>query len=63
MSHTQGYKAPKLPCPKCGREIAVTYSDPEHYWWRRHKPCGTVRKSKIVYDMLKRDGFLKKGNV
>jgi hypothetical protein len=63
MSGTKGFKAPKLSCPKCGQEIAVTHSDPEQYWWRSHKPCGTVKKSKIVYDMLKRDGFLKKGNV
>lgn len=47
----RGYRFFTGPCTQCGRECALSFTDPGYIWFRRHKPCGAFKVPRGPYEM------------
>ncbi len=50
MPGKRGYKFFSGPCDKCGKEVALSFTDPGHIWFRRHNPCGSFKTRRSEYE-------------
>lgn len=47
----KGYKFFRSACERCGKDVALSFTDPGYIWFRRHKPCGSFRTLRSYHEL------------